>query len=229
MPYPPPPPQSETELLERAQHLAGQTLAQLAAQAAIAVPPDLRRNKGWVGQLIERHLGADAASLAEPDFRALGVELKTLPIDRGGNPRESTYVCTTPLDRGLSCHWEESWLQRKLARVLWIPVEADPGIPLSARRVGAPLLWSPDSSEEALLRRDWEELMEMVQMGGLEQLSAKMGEVLQIRPKAAHSRVRCRAIGDDGRPIDTNPRGFYLRSGFTRAILKKHYAGGRQP
>ena len=75
-----------------------------------------------------------------------------------------------------------------------------------------------------MLRQDWEELMEMIQLGGIEQLSAKMGTVLQIRPKAAHSRVRSRAVGSDGSPIETNPRGFYLRSGFTRAILKKHYS-----
>lgn len=223
-PRPSPPPASEAELVERARRMAGQTLAEIASGMGLSVPDDLRRNKGWVGQLIELKLGADAASHAEPDFRAIGVELKTLPIDCNGLPRESTYVCTVPMDGAPGINWEASWVRRKLSRVLWVPVEADPAIPLAARRVGSALLWSPNSSEEAQLREDWEELMEMIGMGGVEQLTARLGEVLQIRPKAANSKASCQAVGEDGAPILSNPRGFYLRSTFTRAILKQNYS-----
>lgn len=220
------PPQSETELLQRCRSLAGLTLQQLAERYAIAIPPDLRRHKGWVGQLVELALGADAQSLAEPDFRAIGVELKTVPVDSKGIPRESTYVCTVPLEEGLEPRWEESWVCRKLSRVLWLPVEADPAIPLAARRLGSALLWSPDENEQTLLRQDWEELGEMICMGELEQITARMGTVLQIRPKAANSAVRCRSVGADGEMIVTNPRGYYLRPAFTRALLQRHYHNG---
>lgn len=217
------PPQSEAELLERTHRIAGQRLATLAEGCGIDVPHDLRRHKGWVGQLLEQVLGADAQSLAEPDFRAIGVEMKTLPLDAQGRPRESTYVCTVPLEGGLEPDWDSTWLRRKLARVLWMPVEADPQIPLGERRIGTALLWSPSADEEALLRQDWEELSEMIYMGELEQISARLGTVLQIRPKAANSRVRCRSVGDAGEAILTNPRGYYLRPAFTRRILEQHY------
>ena len=46
---PPLPPASESELLSRAQSLAGATFGELADCAGIPVPPDLRRDKGWVG------------------------------------------------------------------------------------------------------------------------------------------------------------------------------------
>lgn len=222
----PPPPQSEQELLARSNAIAGLSLQELAERFGIAVPANLKRQKGWVGQLVEMALGADAQSLAEPDFRAIGVELKTLPIDSKGLPRESTYVCTVPLDEGLEPTWESSWICRKLSRVLWLPVEAAPAIPLPQRRIGSALLWSPDSEEQALLRQDWEELTEMICMGELEQITARMGTVLQIRPKAANSRVRCRSIGADGETILTNPRGYYLRPAFTRHLLERHYHNG---
>lgn len=61
-------PQSEQELLARADAMAGFSLAQLATDAGIAVPRDLRRDKGWVGQLIEWQLGASAGSKPEQDF-----------------------------------------------------------------------------------------------------------------------------------------------------------------
>lgn len=216
------PPRTETELLDRCHALAGRRLDQVAAELGEALPGDLNRRKGWVGQLLEQALGATAAARAEPDFQGIGVELKTLPVDSRGRPRESTYVCTVPLE-GPAEAWEECWLRRKLARVLWLPVEADPARPAGERRVGTALLWSPAPDEEAVLRRDWEELMEMVEMGELERISARHGEVLQIRPKAADARALRSAVGPDGAPVRVNPRGFYLRASFTAALLRRHY------
>ena len=43
---PPLPPENETALLERAQALAGYTLGELANIAGIAIPPNLKRDKG---------------------------------------------------------------------------------------------------------------------------------------------------------------------------------------
>ena len=207
----------------RTRAIAGLRLGVIAELCGIDVPQDLRRQKGWVGQLLERVLGADAQSLAEPDFRAIGVEMKTLPLDSNGKPRESTYVCTVPLEEGLEPDWESTWIRRKLSRVLWLPVEADPQLSIADRRVGNALLWSPSIEEESLLRQDWEDLTEMICMGELEQISARMGTVLQIRPKAANSRVRCRSVGAAGEAIVTNPRGYYLRPAFTQRILGHHF------
>ncbi len=218
----PVPPKSEAELMQRANTLAGRTLSEVALECGVAMPQDLRRHKGWVGQLLELALGADAESLPEPDFRLIGVEMKTLPIDRNGRPRESTYVCTVPLDEGMEASWGESWICRKLSRVLWLPVEAEADIPLAQRRIGTPLLWSPDEAETLALRRDWEELGDMIRMGELESITARMGTVLQIRPKAANSKVTCQSIGADGEAITTHPRGYYLRPAFTHAILQRH-------
>lgn len=218
-----PPPVSEADLLDRCRAIAGLPLGEVAERVGVRVPADLRRAKGWVGQLLEAALGADAASLAEPDFRAIGVEMKTLPIDREGRPRESTYVCTVPLETGIGERWEESWLRRKLARVLWVPIEADPATALAERRVGSPFLWSPDAGEERLLRTDWEELMELVCFGELERITARFGQVLQIRPKAANARVLAPAIGPEGERVLTNPRGFYLRPSFTLTLLRRRF------
>lgn len=207
--------------MQRAYALAGQTLSVIASKHDIAMPKDLKRHKGWVGQLLELALGADAESLPQPDFRQIGVELKTLPIDAQGKPRESTYVCTVPLGR-LETDWESSWIRTKLSRVLWLPVEAEPTIPLAERRVGTGLLWSPNKEEQQALRQDWEELGEMIRMGELELITARMGSVLQIRPKAANAQARCVSTGADGEAIVTHPRGYYLRPRFTQAILQRH-------
>lgn len=221
------PPASDTELLQSARELAGVSLGEVARRFGVGVPDSLLRAKGWVGMLVEKALGASAGSRSEPDFPALGVELKTLPIDAAGLPRESTFVCTIELSRIPEIEWHESRVKRKLDRVLWFPVEAAREIPMSERRLGEPLLWSPDRDEEAQLRYDWEELAGRIACFGTESVTAHLGQFLQVRPKAAHSRVKTRVIDGEGEPYVANPRGFYLRTAFTQALLRKHYAGLR--
>ncbi|MBN9930038.1 DNA mismatch repair endonuclease MutH [Pantoea agglomerans] len=223
MSYQPGPPEDEASLLARAQELAGLTLETLAAHAGMPMPADLKRDKGWVGMLLEWHLGASAGSKAEQDFAHLGIELKTIPIDAQGKPLETTFVCVAPLTGNSGVTWLTSHVRHKLARVLWIPVEGGREIPLRERRVGAPLLWSPDVEEDEMLRQDWEELMDMIVLGRVEQITARHGAWLQIRPKAANSKALTEGIGDQGQPIMTLPRGFYLKKSFTGPLLARHF------
>ncbi|PMK00968.1 DNA mismatch repair endonuclease MutH [Vibrio sp. 10N.261.55.A7] len=218
-----PEPTSETELMERAQAIAGLSMQDLADEANIDVPENLKRDKGWVGQLLEWHLGATAGSKPQQDFEALGIELKSIPIGYSGKPLETTFVCVAPLIGVQGLNWESSHVKNKLSRVLWVPVEGEREIPLADRRVGSPLIWSPSKEEAQQLKDDWEELMELIVLGKVEQITARHGEVLQLRPKAANGRVLTDAFGASGKPIKTRPRGFYLRTQFTAKLLEKHF------
>ncbi|MGL5392358.1 MAG: DNA mismatch repair endonuclease MutH [Shewanella sp.] len=217
------PPNNLDELLERANMLAGISLAQIAQQRGLNVPKDLRRDKGWVGQLIEMELGAIAGSKPEQDFLHLGVELKTIPIDAQGRPLETTYVCVAPLTNIEGLRWQDSLVCHKLQRVLWIPVEGERHIPIGERRIGTAILWEPDKEELSLLQQDWEEIMELIALGKVATLTARHGEVLQLRPKAANSKALTQSIAEDGRLQLTNPRGFYLKTAFTAMILNKAF------
>ncbi len=215
------PPENLDALLSRAQRLAGRSLGWLGEQRGDRVPSDIRRAKGWAGGLLERSLGASAGSRAVPDFPRLGVELKSLPVDRSGRVLESTYVCTAPLDGSLAGPWEDSWVRAKLGRVLWMPVVGDPTEPLHHRQIGTPLFWEPSDTDEGLLRRDWEELTELLTQGQFETLNARLGHVLQLRPKGANSGTTTSAVDASGKWIDTGARGFYLRRGFTQGLLDR--------
>ena len=216
------PPLSEKELLESASEIAGKTLQQIANQQGLETPDNQLHHKGWVGQLLELSLGATAGSRPEPDFQHIGIELKTIPLNRSGSPKETTFVCAINLTN-IESHWENSLVKHKLSRVLWVPIEADPEIPLAARRVGSAILWSPDKDQDSILRRDWEELMDMISMGELEQITAHQGQYLQVRPKAANARTLTKGIDSEGEEILTLPRGFYLRATLTNQILNQEY------
>jgi len=218
------PPRDEAELVARAAALSGLRLAELAARFDVAVPPDLRRAKGFVGSLVERALGASAGSRALPDFPELGIELKTLPVDRAGSPVESTFVCTIPLTEIGEVEWADSRVRRKLDTVLWVPVEGERQIPVGERHLGQALLYRLTAEDEAVLRADWEELAGVIGRGHVESLTGHLGRFLQIRPKAAHSRARRVGIDADGAPFAALPKGFYLRPSFTRELLARHFA-----
>jgi DNA mismatch repair protein MutH len=218
-----PPPRTEGELVERAKAIAGRSLGEIAAGLGSTAPDSLARAKGWVGQLLERQLGASAGNTGGPDFAALGVELKTLPVDVRGVPRESTFLAVLSPAELCGARWESSRLAAKLRRVLWVPVEADPATPPAARRIGNPLLWSPDPGEERALRADWEHFAELVAAGYLDTLTGHAGQVLQVRPKAPNKAARRLAPDAEGGQSPALPRGFYLRARFTAALLARHF------
>lgn len=205
------------QLLQRADVLAGRPLAEIAGALQVGVPPDLRHHKGWVGDLIERALGAPGGGKAGPDFEHLGIELKTIPVDPRGRPSESTWVCAAPMEAAALGAWLDSPVRAKLARVLWIPIlgKGSPG----GRKIGAPLIWSPSAEQEETLAQDWESLAELIAEGEVWQWKARHGEALQLRPKAARGDDWIWVVDSDGESVRTVPLGFYLRAGFTAQIL----------
>lgn len=212
-------PQTESELLARCQRIEGLSFAQLSMATGLIIPTNPNQRKGWVGQAIEWALGTDAANLSAPDFTALGIELKTLPIAASGKPTESTFVTTIPL---LTIHqqtWQTSQCYAKLKRVLWVPIEGDTAIPYTHRRIGRGFIWSPSEEQAAILAADWEYLSGQIGTGQLETLDARAGQYLQVRPKGANGKSLCFGFDAEGNKIKTLPRGFYLRSEFTRAII----------
>jgi DNA mismatch repair protein MutH len=212
-------PASIDELRDRARRLEGRRIEEIAHALAFPTSGDGVSTKGKSGAIIERALGATGGSTKEHDFPDLRVELKTIPIDDTGAPLESTYVCTLSLGDAESQEWETSWVRAKLACVLFVPLVESHGAPWTSRRVGPALLWMPTAEQEEVLRADFDDVVGLVGVGRIEELTAHRGRWLQVRPKARDGSVRTVAFGAENEAIETVPRGFYLRARFTRAIL----------
>ncbi len=206
------PPRDLDELRQRAERLAQRSLVDIARELDEIAPSVGLHTKGKVGELFERVLGATGGSHATHDFPELGVELKTIPVDAQLRPRESTYVCRISLADAEHAEWIDSWVRRKLAHVLFIPI-------VDQTRVATPVFWRPSEEEERVLRADFDELMGMIGMGRIEDLTARDGEILQLRPKARDGSVRTTTWDRDGELIATVPRGFYLRARFTGSLI----------
>ena len=224
------PPRDEVELMARADAIAGHTLGGLARMLGRDAPVDLRGHKGWAGDLVERALGVRGGSASAPDVRHLGVEIKSVPLHADGRPRESTWVTAAPRG-GPPGPWASSPVRHKLARVLWVPI-LDEGPP-AARRLGVSLLWSPSAEQEAVLARDWAQLSELLALGEVWRWSARAGEALQLRPKAARGDAYIWVVDDGGDWVQATPQGFYLRTSFTAQVLteepRRHLPPARAP
>ncbi len=210
---------NEEELLDRCRLLEGLNFAQLADSLQLIIPTEQQRRKGWAGMAIELALGTTAGNKAMPDFSNLGIELKTIPLNKKGKPAESTFVTSIPLLTLHQQNWLSSQCYAKLKRVLWLPLEGDTEIPFAHRRIGQGFLWSPSQCEEAILAQDWNELATMIVTGQLDEIHAGLGQYLQVRPKAANAKSLCYGFDNTGAKILTLPRGFYLRSRFTEQII----------
>ena len=208
-------PLTEEELVARARAIEGQTVGSLLLRSA---PTDPVRTKGTAGETLERALGASGTG-AVHDFPELAIELKTIPVTAENKPLESTYVCTLSLTDADAQEWGSSWVKAKLARVLFVPLVGAHGIPWRERVVGPALLWSPTGLQGDVLRGDFDDAIGLIGIGRIEELTARGGRWLQVRPKARDGSVRTVAWGGDGEAIATIPRGFYLRTLFTGAIL----------
>ncbi|WP_192506787.1 DNA mismatch repair endonuclease MutH [Pseudoalteromonas aurantia] len=219
------PPATINELMQRVNDIAGITLGELAAQYQFKTPEHLLKEKGWPGQLLEYVLGASAGSKPVPDFELLGIELKSLPIGYNGKPLETTYVTTVPLTGLTGATFHDSNVKKKLAHVLWLPVLAERALQPIDRIIGSGFLWQPNTDQINQLQRDWEEQIELIALGKIEQISGHLGEVMQIRPKAANSKALTDVIGPHGKLTKTLPRGFYLKTKFTQQILTEHFQG----
>lgn len=213
------PPKTEIELIERCNGIAGLSFAQLGMELNLQIPINPNQRKGWLGQAIELALGTDAQNKALPDFQDLGIELKTIPLNKKGKPTESTFITSIPLLTIHQQQWNTSQCYAKLKRILWVPIEGERDIPYSQRRIGHGFLWSPNEQQEPILEADWNYLTCQMSTGHLETLDAKSGEYLQVRPKAAHGKSLCFGFDNNGNKVKTLPRGFYLRSSFTAQIV----------
>ena len=125
-------------VLSRACALIGVELGAIADGLGLPVPRGNLHTKGWSGQILEQELGVEVGGTRGPDFAALGLELKTVPVDPEGRPLESTAVCQIDPIAIAAESWDTSYVKHKLAEVLFVALEVnDRAQGVGDRRVSA--------------------------------------------------------------------------------------------
>ncbi|HEY7373176.1 MAG TPA: MutH/Sau3AI family endonuclease [Polyangia bacterium] len=208
-------------LLAHARALVGVELGALADALGLPVPVGRVRTKGWSGQVIEQELGVAVGGARGPDFEALGIELKTVPVTPALVPIESTAVCQIDPIAIAGESWETSYARAKLAHVLFVALEVPPRArTVGDRRVAAVRLWAPAPDQEATLRADFELFVrEYFRRGRAAEITGHLGAALQVRPKGRDASDLRAAYDAAGNPTRIGKIGFYLRPAFVTRIL----------
>jgi len=154
------------------------------------------------------------------DFAALGIELKTVPVDHDWSAR---------INRGLQIdsHRDrrrilgDEYLRQKLSQVLWVGWKSPATLTPSA------IAKSWRSVVDALARRA-SLCCARISSCSCAAISGAprrrhyrhQGQVLQVRPKGRNAADRRRAFGPAGEPTQIGKCGFYLRPAFVARILR---------
>lgn len=177
--------------------------------------------KGDGGQLIEQLLGIQSSSTKGPDLPEIGLEIKTLPIDKEFRVLENTHICKITLPFSETDFFRSSlWL--KTRHILFVPIIGQRKTPMCDKILAQPFFWQAQSCDIECLKQDWFELSSLLRTGCFEKINAKIGECLHIRPKAAHGQDLC-TLKVQGQYQRILPLGFYLRKSFTQKLISRVY------
>lgn len=216
-----PEPQSVATLQERLEHILGRSIAELSALALLEPPRQSSGAKGYVGQLIELFLGAHSHNRPDPDFIDLGIELKTMPVGFDLMPQESTFVCSATINPRFMVPFTQSALYHKLKHVLFVLILAPKSVKLTLgeRRVLGYFFFQLQEPYFKTIETDYNEFQEMIFAGHAREIDGSMGTLVQLRPKATHANEVICITDSEGNRTYTKPRGYYLRTSFTRELV----------
>lgn len=195
----------------------GRSIGDIASEQGFV----FKNNKGDVGHLVEQLLGVKSSSFKGPDLPQYGLEIKTLPVDRQGRVLENTFVSriTLPFTE-TNFTLSEFWY--KAQKILFVPIIGNKNSESTDRILAQPFIWQACAKEFEVISQDWIDLSSYLRLGAWAKINSKIGDILHIRPKAAHAQDLCsfEALGQQHQIL---PLGFYLRKSFTQSLIERNY------
>ncbi|QTM69425.1 hypothetical protein HIC20_00665 [Buchnera aphidicola (Hormaphis cornu)] len=137
-------------------------------------------------------------------------------------PINNTFICPVPLINNTGLIWNDSYCYSKIKKILWIPILKKKTSSLKYFKILKPFLWSPSSEDMKILKKDWEEFMDLIILGNFKKITSEFGQFLHICIKSKNKNILTKAIGNLGEYTKTNPISFYFRKKFVLSILKKY-------
>lgn len=193
------------------QKLVGKDLRPLAAQFGITVFLDEEkhtgRNKGWAGQVLERHLGLGASNIQAPNGGHWELKMVSLKELRSGKivPKETMQITMINAEQVKNTPFENSHLLTKLKELiicarLYNDINETKSTLIS---VGKFDLCGNDLYEQ--VKEDYELVRNAIKTKGFSALTGAMGVYVQPRTKGpGHGSIS---------------RAFYARPNFIEKIL----------
>ena len=189
------------------QALQGQDLRPLADRYEVTVWRGDKKNKGWAGHVIERHLGLPINSSQSPNFGSW--ELKIVPLKRNsrGQLQVKETMAITMIDSYNVAHtpFEQSHLLAKLRKAVVCARIFESQTDEHSLLVRVATFDLSDPTILSQVREDYELVRAAIRTSGFESLTGAMGVLVQPRTKGAGH--------------GSTSRAFYARTQFVTQIL----------
>lgn len=195
------------EAVQKLSSIVGQGLRNLAEMYEVTVYKEKKINKGWAGQVLERHLGLPINSSQSPNFGSW--ELKTIPLKylKSGKLTVKETMAVTMIDpyNVERTDFEDSHLLIKLRKMIvaariWESQEEERSI---LHRVTTFDLDEPKVYNQ--IKEDYNLVRDTIRTQSVSALKSEMGEYIQPRTKGAGH--------------GSTSRAFYARTSFLKKFI----------
>lgn len=212
---------SEEELERHAWDLTGRSAGEVADLLGMKIAKsDQGGERAGLGELVERYFGKLRDNAPEPDIKNLGIEIKTLPMERRSaawRVKEPTSVTQIDYHELARQNWATAPIRKKIKRILWVPFEHDK---TDKRRCvfRRPFLWSPPAVDEPAFQADFDGVRQMVRQGKAHELSETLSKVLAARRKGASGSRTTQPYSAE--PAKT--RAWAFKTAYTQPLLEQN-------
>lgn len=195
------------EAIERIRLLEGVDLRPLADKYGVTVWVGNKKNKGWAGHVIERHLGLALNSSRSPNFGSW--ELKVVPLKRARNNllkvKETMAITMIDPVEVRAKEFEDSHLFNKLRKMVVVSRVFE-NVQETSSILHAAAEFDLDNLDVyRLVKADYELVRQTIINSGFQALTGKQGKLIQPRTKGAGH--------------GSTSRAFYARTQFVAHIL----------
>lgn len=195
------------EAIRKLKELEGRDLVPLASQYNVTIWKGAKKNKGWAGHVLERHLGLPINSAQSPNFGSW--ELKIVPLKKlsNGNIVVKETMAITMIDpyNVANTPFEQSHLLAKLKKAVVCARLFESQSEDQSLLVRVAVFDLNDRTIYEQVKSDYEETRYCIQTRGFEHLTGAMGVLVQPRTKGAGH--------------GSTSRAFYARTQFVARIL----------
>jgi DNA mismatch repair protein MutH len=215
----------EAQIIAHAYRLRGKRLGDVLPSTR-QVRERSPRDKGAVGQLVERFFGIRQNSDSAPDFAGAGIELKVVPLkmSRGrARTKERTVISMIDYQRLALETWQSASVRFKIDRILFVFYEHVSASAADDAKIVDFVLWSPGEDLRPQLEQDWSVVQRKAYDGRAHEISERDGRVLGAATKGSHGTKRVRQYREGAPPA--KPRAWALKPGLTTFVFDSRVLG----
>ena len=195
------------EAIKKISTIVGKDLRILANKYGVTVFKCGKKNKGWAGHVVERHLGLPLNSSRSPNFGSW--ELKTISLKRLVNGtvtvKESMAITMVDADNVKKTTFEESHLLTKLRKMIIVARIWENKKETCSLLYGMKVFDLDDPKMYKQIEEDYDLARNTIIRKGFSALRSKMGVFIQTRTK--------------GPGHGSTSRAFYARASFLKKIF----------